>query len=110
MVRGADARRDFAFMRSGLKWPLSRTYPVSKAADAVVAGIERRGRWVVYPGWIRPTILVRGVLPFLAEPQVRDRVAELERLSAEEAARLGERASEPVGAGGEAAARGAAIR
>jgi NAD(P)-dependent dehydrogenase (short-subunit alcohol dehydrogenase family) len=110
MVRGADERRDFAFLRGGLRGPAARTYPVSKAADAVVTGIERRRRWVVCPGWIRPMILARGVLPFVTESQSADRVPEFERLSAEEAARLGERASGPVGAGGEAASRSAAMR
>jgi NAD(P)-dependent dehydrogenase (short-subunit alcohol dehydrogenase family) len=110
MVRGADEHRDFSFLRDGLKGPFAKTYPVSKAADAIVTGIERRSRWVVYPPWIRPLMLIRGLMPFLAEAQVAEKTPELERLSAEEAERLGERASGPIGAGGEAANRAAAPR
>jgi NAD(P)-dependent dehydrogenase (short-subunit alcohol dehydrogenase family) len=103
MVRGADEHRDFNFMRSGLRGPFAKTHPVSKAADAVIRGIERRSRWVAHPRWIKPLILIRGLVPFIAEAQVGDRMPELERLSQEEAERLGERASGPIGAGGEAA-------
>jgi NAD(P)-dependent dehydrogenase (short-subunit alcohol dehydrogenase family) len=110
MVRGADEHRDFAFMRSGLRGPFAKTYPVSNAAEAVVRGMERRSRWVAYPPWIKPLILVRGVVPFIAEAQVGDKMVELERLSAEEAQRLGERATGPIGAGGEAARRSATVR
>jgi len=112
MVRGAadPEHRDFAFMRGGLRGPFAKTYPVSKAAEAVVRGIERRSRWVACPRWIKPLILIRGVLPFVAEGQVASRMPELERLSAEKAERLGARASAPVGAGGEAAMRSTAVR
>jgi NAD(P)-dependent dehydrogenase (short-subunit alcohol dehydrogenase family) len=105
MVRGADGHRDFSYLRDGLKWPLARTYPVAKAAAATVRGIERRARWVTCPGWIKPLILVRGVVPFVIEAEAADRMAEFERLSREEAERLGDRATGPVGAGGEAALR-----
>jgi NAD(P)-dependent dehydrogenase (short-subunit alcohol dehydrogenase family) len=110
MVRGAETHRDFTFMRSGLRGPLAKTHPVSKAADATVRGIERRSRWVTHPGWIKPLIFIRGVVPFITEWQVLDSVPELDRLSAEEAERLGERAAGPIGAGGEAASRAAALR
>jgi len=105
MVRGGDERRDFRFLRSGLRGPLAKTHPVARAADAVVRGIERRARWVMHPRWIRAAIAVRSVVPFLLERQVLDKMPEFDRLSAEEAERLGERASGLVGAGGEAAAR-----
>jgi NAD(P)-dependent dehydrogenase (short-subunit alcohol dehydrogenase family) len=105
MVRGIDGHRDFSFMRAGLRGPLAKTYPVSRAADAVVRGIERRARWVTHPNWIKPLIVIRGVMPFLTEMQVLDKMPELDRLSAEEVERLGERAAGPVGAGGEAALR-----
>jgi hypothetical protein len=110
MVRAADEHRDFSFMRGGLRGALAKTYPVSEAGEAVARGIERRARWVTHPNWIKPLMFIRGVMPFLTEAQVRDKIPELDRLSAEEAERLGERATGPIGAGGEAAARSAAIR
>jgi NAD(P)-dependent dehydrogenase (short-subunit alcohol dehydrogenase family) len=110
LVRGGDDHRDFAHLRDGLKGPLSRTHPLSKAGDAVVAGIQRRSRWVAYPRWIKPLIVGRGLAPFLVEAELRDSMAELDRLSAAEAERLGERASAPAGAGGEAANRATSVR
>jgi hypothetical protein len=93
-----------------LRGPFARTHPVSKAAGAIVRGIERRARWVVHPGWIKAALVLRGVMPFVGEGQIEGRMAELDRLSAEELERLGERASGPVGAGGEAALRSPAQR
>jgi NAD(P)-dependent dehydrogenase (short-subunit alcohol dehydrogenase family) len=110
LVRGGDDHRDFAHLRGALRGPFAKTHPVGKAAAATARGIERRARWVAYPGWLRPLILASGVMPFIADVQVSDRMAELDRLSAEEAERLGERASAPAGAGGEAAARSPAVR
>src|SRR5919202_987756 len=87
MVRGGDDHRDFAFLRGGLRGPFAKTYPLSGAVDAVVAGIQRPSRWVAYPRWIRPLILGRGLAPFLAQQQPGGKMAELDRLSAEEAER-----------------------
>jgi NAD(P)-dependent dehydrogenase (short-subunit alcohol dehydrogenase family) len=109
MVRGGDDRRDFGHLRGSLTGPFSKTYPVSKAAEATVRGIERRARHVAFPGWIRAMILGRGLSPFFFERQVGDDVSELDRLSGEEAERLGADASAPAGAGGEAAVRSAPL-
>src|SRR4051794_90921 len=54
MVHGADRRERLGNARAQLKGALGKTYPVSLAADAVVAGIEERKRIVVAPGWVRP--------------------------------------------------------
>jgi NAD(P)-dependent dehydrogenase (short-subunit alcohol dehydrogenase family) len=105
LVRGGDEHRDFGFLRDGLKGPLAKTYPVEKAAAATVRGIERRSRWVAFPGWIRALILVRGVVPLVTQAQMRGRMPELDRLSGEKADEMGDRASRPAGAGGEAATR-----
>jgi NAD(P)-dependent dehydrogenase (short-subunit alcohol dehydrogenase family) len=110
MVSGMDGRADLEFMRGSLRGPPAKTYPVSRAAAAVVAGVERRMRWVTFPRWLKPLILVRGVMPLLAQGQVANLMPELDRLSAEETERLGERATAPVGAGGDAAVRAAAER
>ena len=111
MVRGGDEHRDFRYLRGRLKGPMAKTHPVSKAGAAIVRGIERRQRWVAFPAWIKPGILIRGILPFLTEGQLREAdLRELDRLAAEEAERLGAEATAPVGAGGEAARRSAAVR
>jgi NAD(P)-dependent dehydrogenase (short-subunit alcohol dehydrogenase family) len=110
MVRGGDDRRDFGQLRGRLTGPLAKTYPVSKAGEATVRGIERRARHVAFPGWIKAMILGRGLSPFLIERQVGDDLSELDRLSGEEAERLGEDASAPTGAGGEAAVRSSPLR
>lgn len=105
MTSAIEDRRDFAVMRSSRGGPLAKTYPVSVAADAIVQGIESRARWVTAPGWIRAMLMLRGVLQPLIERRVRDKMPELDRLSAQEAERLGERADAPMGPGGEAAMR-----
>jgi NAD(P)-dependent dehydrogenase (short-subunit alcohol dehydrogenase family) len=105
LVRGGDEHPDFGLLRGSLRWPLSKTYPVAKAAEATMRGIERRARWIAYPGWIKSMILVRGVVPHLTEAQFGDTMAELDRLSAEKVERMGDRATALAGAGGEAAER-----
>jgi NAD(P)-dependent dehydrogenase (short-subunit alcohol dehydrogenase family) len=110
LVRGGDQHPDFGLLRGALSWPLTKTYPVSKAAEATIRGIERRSRWVAFPGWINGMILLRGVVPFMTEAQLGDTMAEMDRLSAEKAERMGERANELAGAGGEAAMHADAVR
>src|SRR3954452_21314895 len=61
MVRGADTHASFAALRSKLKPPFNKTYPVARAADDVVKGVEARARWVVSPRWIRAVIPARGL-------------------------------------------------
>jgi NAD(P)-dependent dehydrogenase (short-subunit alcohol dehydrogenase family) len=102
MVRGGDRRSPFRYMREQLKGPFATTLPVSAAGEAVVRGIESRARAVSAPRWIRPLMLMRGVLP-IVEGQTLKHMPEIERISREEIAELGiERTSEPVGAGGRA--------
>ena len=103
LVRAADEHRDFVELRGSLRGPLGKTYPATKAADAIVRGVERRAGVVAFPRAIRATMAIRGALPVLLERGVRDRMPEFDRLSGEERQRLGERATNPVGAGGEAA-------
>ena len=111
LVRGTTERRHFSFMRDGLRGPMSRIYPVSDAADAVVRGIENRSRWVMTPRWLRGLLLARGLLQPVIDRAGRGQMEELDRLSAEEEEREGvESAGGLVGPGGEAAARSAAAR
>jgi NAD(P)-dependent dehydrogenase (short-subunit alcohol dehydrogenase family) len=80
LVHGTDEHAATQLFRSRLKGPFGRTYPVSLAADAVVAGIERRNRVVVAPRWVRALLPVRGLLPYLADRQALEMVPEAERL------------------------------
>jgi NAD(P)-dependent dehydrogenase (short-subunit alcohol dehydrogenase family) len=105
MVRGADARPTFQYMRSQLKPPFNKTYPVADAADAVVKGIEKRARIVAAPGWIRYVLPFRGLVQPLAEREVLAQMPDIERRWQEDLERLGAEASRPVGAGGKAAVR-----
>ena len=105
LVRGGDEHGDFALLRASLGGPLGKTYPASKAGAATARGIERRARWVAYPGWIKAMIVARGLVPLLTEQQLGDQMAELERLTAEKVERMGDRATALAGAGGEAAER-----
>ncbi len=102
MVRGADAHPSFGALRSRLKPPFNKTYPVAKAADAVVKGVERRQRWVVSPGWIRALIPARGLVQPVADAQSLPHLPEVERLWDQELAERGAEAAAPTGAGGAA--------
>ncbi len=63
MVRGADENPALREMRSGLPFPVGRTYPAESAAEALVRGISRRAPRVYGQRWLAPMQLVRGVLP-----------------------------------------------
>ena len=96
----------FDRMRKSLKPPLSKTYPVSVAADAIVAGIEGRKKHVMGPGWIKALHWTRAAVEPIGRLQAKPAMPEIERLAeAEIAARGVEAASAPVGAGGAASLR-----
>lgn len=100
MVSGAEEKPIGRKMRSQLRGPLATTYPPSKAADAIVAGIEERRRIVVTPGWVRPMIAVKTLLQRLSESRAEPLMAEVDAMSREEAQVEG--AWDPAGAGGRA--------
>ena len=109
LVRGADARPALGRVRHDAPGPFGRTYPLSAVGDAVVEGIERRRRWIVVPGWVRATLLLRTVLAPLLERSSLETAAEADVLFLQEVeARGAEAASVPVGPGGEAARERAA--
>jgi NAD(P)-dependent dehydrogenase (short-subunit alcohol dehydrogenase family) len=105
MVRGGDEHPSFQHMRSTLKPPFSRTYPVDRAAQAVVRGVEKRARIVAAPGWLRPLLPLRGLIQPIVERQSLPHIPEVERIWDAEVAEQGAAASAPVGAGGAAARR-----
>ena len=102
MVRGADENPATKFMRSKLRGPAAKIYPVSAAGEAVAEGIERRARRVIVPRNFRSLLYLRMAFARLAEWQSRRDVPELVRLMEEEAEKRGLEASQPVGAGGRA--------
>ena len=102
MVRGADENPATQYMRSKLRGPAAKTYPVSQAGEAVAEGIERRARRVIVPRNFRAVLLLRMAVGRLTELASRRDIPELVRLMEEEADRRGAEASQPVGAGGQA--------
>jgi NAD(P)-dependent dehydrogenase (short-subunit alcohol dehydrogenase family) len=110
LVRGADDRRSYRMLRSKLRGPFAKTYPVSAVGDAVVEGIESRSRWVVVPKWAAALLWLRPIIHRLSEAQGSRTMEEFEPIAAAEIAELGDRAGEPVGAGGAAASESARRR
>jgi NAD(P)-dependent dehydrogenase (short-subunit alcohol dehydrogenase family) len=103
MVRGADAHPAVGSFRTETPGPIKKTYPVSAVGKAVADGIEKRRRWVVVPGWIRPLLVLRTFLAPVLDRASFDRAAEADQLFQRDVeARGAEAASAPVGAGGEA--------
>lgn len=111
MVRGADERPSSAFMRSKLKGPLGKTFPIEDAVNAVVKGMQGRSRLVLAPGWLRIAMRLRGMVQPLADRDARKLAPEFDRLVDQEIAAKGAKAaSAPVGPGGAAATAAAARR
>ncbi len=106
LVRGADTHPVFGKLRFELPGPLGKTYPLPDAVGKVVDGIERRARTVVFPGWVRAILVLRGVLGPLLDRGSDARTAEMDAAFARDVAERGaEDASKLMGAGGEAARR-----
>jgi NAD(P)-dependent dehydrogenase (short-subunit alcohol dehydrogenase family) len=104
LVRGGDAHPALGGMRQEAPRPLRKTYPVSAVGKAVTEGIEGRRRWVLVPGWLRATLLLRTALAPLVERSSFERAAEADELFQKDIEERGvEAASAPVGKGGEAA-------
>ncbi len=102
MVRGADEHPAAKFMRSKLRGPAAKVYPVAEAGEAVAAGIEQRAWRIIVPRQFRTLLIARMLMARVMERQSRRHAPEYVRLIEEEAERRGAEASEPVGAGGAA--------
>ena len=102
MVRGADENPATRFMRSKLRGPAGKTWPVSEAGEAVAAGIETRARRIIVPNNFRSLLIFRMAIAYLTERTASRDVPEFVRMMEEEAAARGAEASQPVGAGGRA--------
>jgi short-subunit dehydrogenase len=111
LVRGAEDRRGYRELRSRLRGPAATTHPVSAVGDAVIDGIENRRRWVLVPGWAGILLWARQIVQRISEAQAVRNMAEFEQIAREELAEIGaEKAAEPVGPGGRAAAEAARSR
>lgn len=102
MVRGADENPATKFMRSKLRGPAGKTYPVSEAGEAVAEGIERRARRIIVPRNFRTLLFLRMLFARITEQGAKRDVPEFVRLMEKEVSEHPEEASLPVGAGGRA--------
>jgi NAD(P)-dependent dehydrogenase (short-subunit alcohol dehydrogenase family) len=103
LVRGGEEHPAFTFMRSRLKGPLGKTLPVSKAGEAIVAGIEKRAKVVAEPPFVRVMDKLRGLVANAVDREVERHVPEAMAHFEAERQRTGEPMTKPVGAGGRAA-------
>ena len=104
MVRGGDEHPSLGGLRAQAGWPVSKTYPLASAGQAIADGIEQRRRWIVYPGWGRALLVLRTALAPLLERGSRGTAAEADALFVKDVEERGAAAaSGPVGAGGQAA-------
>ena len=111
LVRGADDRRGYRELRARLRGPLATTHPLSSVGDAVLEGIEERRRWVFVPKWAAGLLWVRHLVQRLSASQAVRNMPEFEQIAIAELEEIGvERAGEPVGPGGRAAAEAARTR
>ena len=103
MVRGTDRHPAFGPLRTRLRGPVAKTYPVSAVGDAVLDGFARRRRMVVVPAYMRGTIALRGVIGRLTDRATAGNAADLDESFARDVAERGaDQASSAIGAGGAA--------
>jgi NAD(P)-dependent dehydrogenase (short-subunit alcohol dehydrogenase family) len=106
MVRGGDTHPVFGSLRSQMPGPFGKTYPLGDAVRKVVEGIEQRRRTVVFPGWVKAMLVLRGITGPLLDRGSGERTAEIDAAFERDVAERGaQTASAPVGAGGAAARR-----
>lgn len=80
----------FNRLKGSLPFPLSKTYPVERAAKDIAKGFERRKRRICTPRWVRGLVVGRAALTTRAgERDFRKVAPEVDRLFAEEVAQAG---------------------
>jgi NAD(P)-dependent dehydrogenase (short-subunit alcohol dehydrogenase family) len=99
MVDSADQHPVFGPMRSGMRGPAGKKYPVSDVGKAVVKGITRRSKAVHVPGWVGGLKVFRAFTPKVVDRQAPKTVPAADRAMAETDT------SGLVGPGGAAATR-----
>jgi NAD(P)-dependent dehydrogenase (short-subunit alcohol dehydrogenase family) len=106
MVRGAETHPVLGGVRETLPGPFGKAFPLANAVRKVVDGVEKRRRTVTYPAFVRPMLVLRGVIGPLVERGDGNRVAELDAAFERDVAERGAAvASAHVGPGGHAAER-----
>jgi len=80
MVDAIEADPAAVRTRAAMPAPVRRTYPLSAAVDATVAGIARRADRVIYPRFLRVQLLLRGMFGPRSEGAWRRAMPEVERL------------------------------
>jgi NAD(P)-dependent dehydrogenase (short-subunit alcohol dehydrogenase family) len=69
--------------RAAMPAPVRRTYPIDKAAAATAAGIEHRAPRIIYPGFLRWALLLRGFFGPRSDKPAIKAMPEVERLTAD---------------------------
>jgi short-subunit dehydrogenase len=105
MVNSADEHPVFGPMRGAMPGPLGRTYPLSVAVDAFVAGIARRARTIHIPAGLLAVKLMRAFLPPIVEASAGRLLPKADAAALADVKERGAAASAPVGPGGAAAMR-----
>lgn len=70
--------------RAAMPAPIRRTYPLGNAVAATVHGIERREQRIMYPKFLRWTLLLRGAFGPRSERASRKAMPDVERLAQEQ--------------------------
>jgi hypothetical protein len=90
MVREGEDTRAFRILRSALRPPFKRTYPVERAVKDIVAGFEQRRRRICVPKFV---YIAHALRPLLTTPIMeRDQLAiapEMERAFRQDLAERG---------------------
>lgn len=80
MVDALEADPAGVRARAAMPAPVRKTYPLTAAVTATLAGIERRADRVIYPKFLRWQLLLRGLLGPRSEGAWRKAMSEVERL------------------------------
>jgi len=83
MVQAMEGNRAATRGRAAMPALIRRTYPLANAVAATVDGIERRQRRIMYPKFLRWTLLLRGAFGARSEQASRKAMPEVERLARE---------------------------
>jgi NAD(P)-dependent dehydrogenase (short-subunit alcohol dehydrogenase family) len=70
--------------RTAMPAPVRRTYPIAKAAAVTAAGIESRATRIIYPGFLRWALLLRGFFGPRSDKAAIKAMPEVERLTADQ--------------------------
>lgn len=84
MVDAIEANPAAMRARAAMPAPVRRTYPLGKAVEATVAGIEHRATRIIFPGFLRWGLLLRGFFGPRTDAAALKAMPEVERLAREQ--------------------------